>query len=277
MLAFQNWQSELDRPAPYQSGAPLWTHPHIAGEMLKAHLDPETDAASYRPESIRAICEHLQTAMGWTTQSQIVDLGCGPGLYCHAIATAGAAVTGIDQSANSLRYARALCHDQKAHFVKASYLEPFGENAFDAALLISQDYGVLSPSQRQTLLGNIRLALKPGGRFALDVPSLAAYAERSGQPTTEWETSQGDFWRPRPYLLLHTIHLYPEINTLCDLYAVMDSKVTVYRVWQTCFTPESITRELVEAGFRIEQTCSDLQGTPWTETSGVIGILCQKA
>jgi SAM-dependent methyltransferase len=277
MLSIQNWQAELNRPDPYQPGAPLWTHPHIAGEMLKAHLDPHTDAASYKPESIRAICAHLQTAIGWTAQSRIVDLGCGPGLYCHAIAAQGIAVTGVDQSVNSLRYARTLCRGLNTRFLRASYLEPFGENTFDAALLISQDYGVLSPTQRKTLLANIRQALKPGGWFALDVPSVVAYAERSGQPTTDWETSQGGFWRPHPYLLLHAVHLYPNISTLCDLYAVVDSKVCVYRIWQTCFTPETITQELQEAGFRVERLWSDLQGSPWTEASKVIGLLCQKA
>ncbi|MCE5344038.1 MAG: class I SAM-dependent methyltransferase, partial [Eubacteriales bacterium] len=168
MLSYQTWQKELERPIPYQSGAPFWTQPHIAREMLKTHLDPATDAASYKPDTIQAICAHLQTAMGWTAQTRLVDLGCGPGLYCRQIAALGVAVTGVDQSANSLRYARTQCRDQNANFLNASYLEPFGENTFDAALLISQDYGVLSGEQRQTLLGNIHPALKTGGRFALD-------------------------------------------------------------------------------------------------------------
>jgi hypothetical protein len=52
-----------EMPDLYQPGAPLWTEHHIAEEMLKAHLYPETDAASYRPETIEAICTTLPERM----------------------------------------------------------------------------------------------------------------------------------------------------------------------------------------------------------------------
>ncbi len=275
MASFQNWIRELDRPAPYQPGAPFWTHPHIAAEMLKTHLDPATDAASYRPETIRAICAHLWTAMGLAPGSRLIDLGCGPGLYCRALAGMGASVTGLDQSQNSLRYARKLCAGLDAGFVRASYLDPFGTEAFDAAILISQDYGVLSPENRRALLGNVRNALKPGGLLALDAPSRAAYAAR--REATEWETSPGGFWRPHPYLLLHAVRLYPEIAALCDLYAVLDGRRTVYRVWQTFFSPESLTRELTEAGFTVEAVWADLLGNVPDDASPAVGVLCRRA
>ena len=55
--------ASLRRPSHYEPGEPLWTHPHIAAEMLKAHLDPTTDAASYAPQTIDRICAHLTDAM----------------------------------------------------------------------------------------------------------------------------------------------------------------------------------------------------------------------
>ena len=85
----QGTLEELKRPAPYQPGAPLWTHPHIAGEMLKAHLNPDTDAASYRPECIDAICNHLYRTMNLQPGDRVADLGCGPGLYCRRLADRG--------------------------------------------------------------------------------------------------------------------------------------------------------------------------------------------
>ena len=39
----------LAKPALEQrSSAPFWDDPHISLGMLKAHLDPDTDASSYR-------------------------------------------------------------------------------------------------------------------------------------------------------------------------------------------------------------------------------------
>ena len=43
------------RPEPFTPGeAMFWNDPHISAQMLKAHLDPNTDAASRRPETIDA-------------------------------------------------------------------------------------------------------------------------------------------------------------------------------------------------------------------------------
>ncbi len=267
--------ASLRRPAPYETGEPLWTHPHIATEMLKAHLDPTTDAASYKPDTIRRICAHLTDAMQLAAGSRVVDLGCGPGLYCHHLAASGVVATGIDQSENSLRHARELCGGQHAEFMQANYLQPFGENAFDAALLISQDYGALPPAMRAALLANVRQALRSGGLFALDVCTPAALTARGGQPSAGWEAAQAGFWRPHPYLMLHEAHVYPEIPALCDLYAVLDDRFAVYRVWQNCFSPEMLTRELAAAGFRVTAVWSDLTGAPYRGDSTTVAVLAQ--
>lgn len=277
-MAFDShWLQQLERPAPYQPGAAFWTDPHIAAELLKAHLQPDTDAASYKPETITAICRHLQARLAWTESSTIVDLGCGPGLYCYQLAKRGIAVTGIDQSENSLRYAQDLCKGINATFRHASYLKPFGESCFDAAMMVSQDYGVLSPTQRQNLLGNIHQSLKADGSFVMDVSASAAYAKRQEENASIWHVEASGLWRPHPYVLLQTTYFYPEMSALCDLYAVLDKTATIYRIWQTFFSPESITTALEAAGFKVESIWSDLTGTPWQSASPVLGVLCRKA
>jgi len=244
--------------------------------MLKAHLSPDTDAASYKPTKIQAICETIFKAAGLKAGDSLVDLGCGPGLYCHVLASKGLKATGVDWSENSIAYARNLCKGQEASFLHQSYLEPFGQTAFDASCMISQDYGVLSLEQRKTLLGNIRAALKPGGCFALDVPSLAAYEQKQKETAPTWETAERGFWRPHPYLALHTTYFYPEISTLCDIHAVLDDGMTVCRVWQTFFSPDTIRQELADGGFAVKAVWSSLQGDAWKEESPLLGILCQK-
>ncbi len=276
MVFDSHWLQQLERPTPYQPGAVFWTDPYIAAELLKAHLQPDTDAASYKPETITAICRHLQTRLAWAENSAVADLGCGPGLYCYQLAKQGVAVTGIDQSENSLRYAQDLCKGTNANFRRASYLEPFGESCFDAAMMVSQDYGVLSPVQRQKLLGNIYRALKPHGYFVMDVSASAAYAKRKEANAATWQIETSGLWRPHPYVLLHTAYLYPEMSALCDLYAVLDETDTIYRIWQTFFSPKSITAELEAAGFKVESIWSDLTGKPWQSNSPVLGILCRK-
>lgn len=41
------------KPEPFTPGEPLfWDDPHISSQMLQYHMDPKTEAASRRPETI---------------------------------------------------------------------------------------------------------------------------------------------------------------------------------------------------------------------------------
>ncbi len=266
------------RPKPYEAAEELWNDPYISERMLEAHLSPDTDAASYRPEKIDAICDFLPGAMGVESGGSIVDLGCGPGLYCERLAAKGYRLTGVDGSENSIRYAREHAVGGQTRYIQGSYLDPFGEGEFDAAIMISQDYGVPSPEKRRILLQNIRFALKPGGLFAFDVPSMAAYRSRMDRAAARWSVSDAGFWRPGRHLVLEDTLFYTEIHALCDRYLVIDGLgVKAYRVWQTFFTPESIRQELEENGFTMEAVLSNLAGEPYRDDSPVIGILCRSA
>ena len=261
-------------PAPYETGAEFWNDPWIARQLLQTHLDPSNDLASYKPETMTAICAYLPKAMGLASGAAMIDLGCGPGLYCAALSAAGYRMTGVDRSENSLQYA--ALHAPAARFLRQSYLEPLGAEAFHAAIMISQDYGVLGPDARKTLLQNVRTALKPGGRFAFDVPSRRAYEARAAAPATRWYTSPSGLFRPHPHLVLEQTFAYTEHSALCAGYAVLDAECAQYRMWQTFFSPDTIQRELEANGFRVTHVLSDLTGTPYTDDSTVIGVICQK-
>lgn len=261
-------------PAPYEPGEELWNDPHISKMMLEAHLSPDNDTASYKPEKIQAICEYLSHAMKLRYEDSIVDLGCGPGLYCSMLAQKCFQVTGIDRSENSIRYAIAHKAARENYFL-ADYLNSFGTGCYNAAVMIYQDYGVLSPSQRKILLGNIRKALKPDGYFAFDVPSLSAYRQRMEGTVSKWYASASGFWRPHKHFVLEKTLFYREISALCDLYVIFDSAIKNYRIYQTYFSPETISSELEENGFHIEAVLSNLYGEPFDPSSPEIGIICK--
>lgn len=263
-------------PVPYEPGDELWNDPYISKKMLEAHLSPDSDAASYKPEKIRAICNYLIRAMKLGNGDSIVDLGCGPGLYCSSLANQGFRVTGIDRSENSIRYARDHTSAGE-NYCLADYLSPFGTGCFDAALMISQDYGVLSPDQRRTLLKNIREALKPNSHFAFDVSSLSAYRRRMEGTVSKWYSAGSGFWRPHRHFVLEKTLFYQDISALCDLFIVFDSGVKSYHIYQTFFTPETIRAELEENGFHVESILSNLYGDPYDADSPEIGIICSKA
>lgn len=261
-------------PAPYEPGDEFWNDPYISGQLLPFHLNPDTDLASYKPETVNAICAWLPEALGLKPGAAIIDLGCGPGLYCAKLSAAGYQMTGVDRSESSLAYAAE--HAKEARFIRQSYLEPFGENKFDAGLMISQDYGVLSPDDRKTLLKNIRAALKPHARFAFDVPSLKAYGERTKNARPNWYAANAGFYRPHGHLVLEKAIAYPELPAICDRISVLDAEMKTYKFWQTFYTPETIGKELNANGFRLVRVISGLAGTPYAADSIAIGVIAEK-
>ena len=262
------------KPKLYSIGAELWNDPHISTEMLKFHLSPDTDAASYRPEKISAICSYIPEYLGLRKGSAIVDLGCGPGLYCNLLSKADYNVRGIDRSDNSIRYAKE--HSEGAVYTKMSYLEPFGDNEYDLALMVSKDYGVLKPDDRRLLLKNIHTSLKEKGFFAFDIPSFTAYESELRDSKPVWYASASGFYRPHENFVLENRFFYPEAYVHCDKIAVFDSVVSTYIIWQHYFSVEAITRELEENGFKIKAVMASLWGDEFSPESDTIALICQK-
>lgn len=264
------------KPAPFTPGEPLfWNDPHISTQMLDAHLNPNIDAASRRPETINHSVKWLIETLGLKTGDSLLDLGCGPGLYASRFARAGLQVTGVDYSHRSLDYADRYAKENQLNITYRyqNYLELSDEAQYDAALLIYGDLCPLNPEQRSTLLKNIHRALKPNGRFVLDVTTRVhrrKYGNKNG-----WYASAGGFWKPGPHLVLEEGFDYPGQSIWLDQYTVIeaDGNVFVYRNWFQDYTPESITKELAQAGFAVESLCGDLTGQAYTQDSEWIGLV----
>ena len=70
-----------EKPSLYApSSAPFWDDEHISEYMLKAHLDPEIDAASRRHDFIEQSAKWIAQYCKVRPGMKLLDLGCGPGL-----------------------------------------------------------------------------------------------------------------------------------------------------------------------------------------------------
>jgi SAM-dependent methyltransferase len=217
-------------------------------------------------------------ALRLETGDSLLDLGCGPGLYASRFARLGFHVTGVDYSRRSIEYAANYANENglNIQYRYQNYLELTDENQYEAVFLIYGDFCPLSPEQRSTLLKNIHRALKPGGRFVLDVTTRECRKKHSNQ--NRWYAAESGFWKPGPHLVLEEGFDYPEQFIWLDQYTVVepDEKITVYRNWFQDYTTETITAELQQHGFDVDSLYGDLTGKPYAPDSEWIGIVASR-
>jgi SAM-dependent methyltransferase len=97
---------------------------------------------------------------------RVLDVGCGAGWCCAALAERGIAVTGVDVSAAAVRLARARCPGVELAVCDEDSL-PFGDACFDAVWV-----GEVLEHVRDGLglLGEVGRVLVPGGLLVGSVP-----------------------------------------------------------------------------------------------------------
>ena len=267
------------KPEPFTPGEPLfWDDPHISSQMLAAHLDPNTEAASRRPETIDRVVRWLIETLGLTPGASLLDLGCGPGLYTSRFACAGFHVTGVDYSRRSIAYASQYAKENGLEIIYRyeNYLELKDENQYDAAFLIYGDFCPLNPEGRARLLSNVQRALRPNGKFVLDVTTRECRMKHGNK--NRWYAAEKGFWKPGPHIVLEEGFDYPEQVLWLDQYTVIEAngRVSVYRNWFQDYAPETITQELERGGFSVESLWGDLTGQAYTLNSEWIGLVTRK-
>ena len=239
------------RPALYEKGtAVMWTDPYISKQLLQIHLDPDMDLASRKYSSIKSTAEWVLSKAS-KEQMNILDLGCGPGLYSELYAKEGHMVTGVDFSKNSIVYARrqAEMKGLNISYLNQDYLElDVSENHFDLATLIYTDLGPLLPPERDQLLANIIRVLKPGGILIFDVLNDNKL-ELKVSPRS-WEVAEGGFWREGPYLALSESFFYKEKKVILNQHIVVEDWHTeVYRFWTHFFSRDDLKEILAPFAF----------------------------
>ncbi|TQD24366.1 class I SAM-dependent methyltransferase [Methanolobus vulcani] len=239
------------KPQLYAEGnAVMWTDAHISEQLLNIHLNPDIDLASRRRSSIESTIDWILNSVN-KEKMTVLDLGCGPGLYCELIAERGHSVTGVDFSKNSIEYARKQarnkCLDIK--YVNLNYFKLNEDNKYDLVMMVFTDFGVLKPHDRETLIRKVRRALKPGGIFIFDVLSDNNLKTKISQRT--WEIEESGFWKDSSYLILSDSFLYPDEKVILYQHIVMDESdnFDVYRFWTHFFASNDLKPILGPEGF----------------------------
>ena len=253
------------RPQIYEPGSSrFWDDEHISKGMLEAQLNPEWDAATRNHGFVTKSADWIAKTMPPARYPRLLDLGCGPGLYAEGFYLQGYQVTGLDFSRRSIAYAReqAEKNDHAITYHYGNYLDLDFEEAFDVVTLIYCDLGVLSTEDRTKLIGKVRRALRPGGRFILDV--FMPRQSEGREDSKDWSYEEGGFWHARPHLCLNTFYRYEEERTMLSQTIVVTAEEThCYNIWEHLFTRVEMEQDLLSAGFHSVDFFGDVAGAQY--------------
>ena len=126
------------------------------------------------PEQTLREVEFIERSLELPAGAKVLDVGCGYGRHAIELVSRGLNITGLDLSLPLL--IRAADEAQRralsVNFVHADMREMVFEDQFDGAYSMLTSFGYFDEEANLRVLEGIARALRPGGRFLLDVLTL---------------------------------------------------------------------------------------------------------
>jgi len=277
---FNNLKAINERPKPFQyyTAAELWTDEHTSKKMLDYHLNEEIDVSSRNARFINRSVSWIIEKFNLNNKSNVLDFGCGPGLYTNRFAERGINVTGVDFSKRSIEYAAQIASSKnlKVNYIHKNYLEYETQDRFDLITMIMCDYCALSPEQRGIMLNKFKELLKHSGNVLLDVYSLKSYNQREEIAAYEFN-HLNNFWSPEDYYCFVNTFKYCDEKIILDKYTIIEKAQTrVIYNWLQYYSVETLRREFEDNGLEVLEFYSDVCGLPYDAESLEFAVVARQ-
>jgi SAM-dependent methyltransferase len=130
--------------------------------IYRAMLSPEVTAREV---------DFIDSALALPPGGAVLDVACGRGRHAIGLARRGYRVTGVDFNPRYLALAEedAAAAGTAVRWVAADMRELPFEGDFDGAYSFFTSFGYFSDEENERALAGVARALRPGGRFLLDV------------------------------------------------------------------------------------------------------------
>lgn len=269
---FNQLSDYTKKPTLYApSTGKFWDDEHISKGMLEAHLNPDWNAATRKHDFVDKSVRWITSIAPPAQFQQLLDLGCGPGIYAERFRKAGYTVTGIDFSKRSIEYAQEQTSLNKSNiqYYYQNYLTIDYTEQFDVITLIYCDYAPLSITDRLILLRKVYQALKPNGKFIFDVFTPLM---RKAENRLWYNCEESGFWNENPHICLNSVYQYDdEDNTeLVQSIVLTEDTINCYNIWDHYFTKEKLISEIKPVGFNTFEFYGDIAGQEFSDTGETI-------
>ena len=156
--------SEMRKVDPAQTGARKWWEEMFSEEFLRA-------IPILSPKQLEREVNFIDEALAADRFARILDLACGAGQHAVELATRGYDLVGFDLSQSQLDWAGGLAQErnQKLQFTYGDMRDLSYNESFDAVFCWNTSFGFFEEDKNVDVLQRVFRALRPGGRFLLDV------------------------------------------------------------------------------------------------------------
>jgi len=269
-------------PAPWAEGDNIpWHDPGFSARMLEEHLSQAHDMASRRAAGVGAHVRWIHEELLSGRASQVLDLGCGPGLYANRLAELGHECVGVDYSPASIAHAKRTAKERRLRctFRLEDIRHADYGVGFDLVMLIFGEFNVFRPDDASSIVGRAYAALGHGGQLLIE-PHTAAAVEAMGQQGRSWRSAETGLFSDRPHLCLTEGIWDPESRTATVRYFVVDAAtgaVTQHAQTLQAYTDAEYRAALAGQGFAGARFFSSLGGQERAEAEGdFIAIVAKK-
>jgi SAM-dependent methyltransferase len=218
--------------------------------------------------------DFIEQALELQPGATILDLCCGQGRHSVLLAQRGYEVTGQDLSPCLLDLARRAAEEAgvNVEWVESDMRELNSTDRFDAVINMFTAFGYLESEQEELkVLRGVRRALRPGGRFLLDLPNRACMREAIADGQREWREHEGHF-------LLDEHHRDDENRRILLRRLILDPQGDRREKSHSLrqFTPEEIVDLLGRAGLEHEKSYADINYSPLQPKSRRMLVIARK-
>lgn len=239
-------------PVPWTEGDNIpWHEPAFSERMLGEHLSQAHDAASRRTEIIQQHVEWIHSDVLRGKPSRILDLGCGPGLYCAALAQRGHTCVGVDYTPASIRHAREITQDLPCAFIFGDLREADFGSGFDLVMQIYGEINVFKPADARLILRKAHTALNAGGTLLLEAHTHDA-TWGMGHELPTWSSHERGLFGDSPYLYLRESDWDESMQVATQRHIIVDAvtaQVTRYAGSHQAYDDAGYRDLLRNAGF----------------------------
>jgi|CZCA01.1.fsa_nt_gi SAM-dependent methyltransferase len=257
-------------PQPWDEGEKIpWDDPAFSERMLKEHLSQHHDAASRRSGAIDSHVRWIHDELLLGKPTRVLDLGCGPGFYCHRLARFGHRCVGIDFAPSAIIYAKSEAgrENLSCHFVESDVRTANFGTDFGLVMMLYGEINVFRPSDVEHIVAKAHAALAKQGLLLLEVSTLDA-VQKLGEEPPSWYSAEIGLFSSQPHLCL------------TESTWIQDRKVAVERFYVIDVSDGSVTRHAASTqGYAADEwhtmltNCgfSDIEirsSTVWVEATG---------